>query len=129
MRLLIDSHALIWAILDDHRLSRTAKRIFREGGDHESHFSIVSLWELSTKIANGKLRTIGSSINYLHDSLGEYGIQLLPLRYNHVLCAESLAAHHRDPFDRMLIAQAIEEGLSVLTDDLHFRHYPVKTVW
>lgn len=129
MRLLIDSHALIWAILNDHRLSRTARRIFRESGDHELHFSIVSLWELSMKIANGKLRTIGSSIGYLHDSLGEYGIQLLPLRYNHVLCAESLSAHHRDPFDRMLIAQTIEEGLSVLTDDVHFRRYPVKIVW
>jgi len=129
MRLLIDSQALVWAILNDHRLSRTAKRIFRESRDHELHFSIVSLWELSLKITKGKLRPVGSSIGYLHDTLGEYGIQLLPLRYNHILCAESLEPHHRDPLDRMLIAQAIEENLRVVTDDAHFRHYPVKVVW
>jgi PIN domain nuclease of toxin-antitoxin system len=129
MRLLIDSHTLVWAILNDHRLSRTAKRIFGESRNHELHFSIVSLWELSLKITKGKLRTVGSSIDYLHDTIGEYGIQLLPLRYNHILCAESLEPHHGDPFDRMLIAQAIEENLRVVTDDAHFRHYPVKVVW
>ncbi len=128
MRLLVDSHALVWAVLNDHRLSRTARRVFQEE-THELHFSMVSLWELSLKIANGKLRTLGSSIGYLYDSLGEYGIQLLPLRYDHLLRAESLELQHRDPFDRMLIAQALEEGLGVLTDDIHFRNYPVKVVW
>jgi PIN domain nuclease of toxin-antitoxin system len=128
MKLLVDSHALIWALLNDHRLSRTARRVFQDE-NHELHFSIVSLWELSLKIANGKLRAVGSSIGYLHNTLGEYGIALLPLRYNHILHAESLEPHHRDTFDRMLIAQALEEGLGVLTDDVHFRRYPVKVVW
>lgn len=128
MRLLVDSHALIWAALNDHRLSHTAKRAL-QGEGHELYFSIVSLWELSLKIANGKLRTVGSSVSYLHDMLGEYGIQLLTLRYNHLLRAESLELHHRDPFDRMLIAQACEEQLTVLTDDAHFQRYPVKVVW
>lgn len=128
MRLLVDSHALIWAVLHDHRLSRAARRAFQDER-HELYFSIVSLWELSLKIANGKLRIVGSSVGYLHDMLGEYGIQLLPLHYSHILRAESLELHHRDPFDRMLIAQAQEEQLSILTDDAHFRRYPVKVVW
>lgn len=90
---------------------------------------MVSLWELSVKISIGKLRTVGSSIQYLRDECREYGIEIMPIRMEHVLRAESLPLHHRDPFDRLLIAQAMEEGLAVLTDDAHFRRYPVKTIW
>lgn len=90
---------------------------------------MVSLWELSVKISIGKLRTVGSSIQYLRDECREYGIEILPIRMEHILRTESLPLHHRDPFDRLLIGQAIEEGLVILTDDAHFRRYPVKTVW
>lgn len=128
MKLLVDSHALIWSILNDHRLSPRAKRIFREGTD-ELSVSIVSLWELSIKIAIGKLRTIGSSVAYLRDECEEYGIQIIPLSTSHILRAEALPLHHRDPFDRLLIGQALEEGLSILTNDAQFRSYPVKVVW
>lgn len=128
MNILLDSHALIWSLLKDHRLSPHARRIFRDPPGR-LHFSMVSLWELSVKISIGKLRTIGSSVAYLRDECREYGIEIIPIRMEHILQAESLPLHHRDPFDRLLIAQAIEENLAVLTDDAHFRHYPVETVW
>jgi PIN domain nuclease of toxin-antitoxin system len=128
MNFLIDSHALVWALLKDHRLSPRARRIFGEPPG-TLHMSIVSLWELSLKITIGKLRTLGSSIAYFRDECLEYGINILPLRMEHILCAETLPLHHRDPFDRLLIAQAIEEHLVILTDDTHIRRYPVKTVW
>lgn len=128
MNILLDSHALVWSLLKDHRLSPNARRIFRDPPG-QLHFSMISLWELSVKISIGKLRTIGSSISYLRDECIEHGIEIMPLRMEHVLRAETLPLHHRDPFDRLLIAQAIEENLAVLTDDAHFRRYPVKAVW
>lgn len=90
---------------------------------------MVSLWELSVKICIGKLRTMGSSVAYLRDECREYGIEIIPIRMEHILQCESLPLHHRDPFDRLLIAQAIEEGLAILTDDAQFRRYPVKVIW
>lgn len=128
MNLLIDSHALVWTLLDDHRLSPRARRVFREPTG-ALHFSIVSLWELSIKIAIGKLRTLGSSIAYFRDECREHGVEIIPLRMEHILRAETLPLHHRDPFDRLLVAQAIEENLAILTDDAHIRRYPVKAVW
>jgi PIN domain nuclease of toxin-antitoxin system len=128
MNLLVDSHAIVWAMLDDHRLSPRARRALRTGGER-LHVSIVSFWELSLKIALGKLRTITSSIAYLRDECHQHGIQIVPLRVEHILRAESLPLHHRDPFDRMLIAQALHEDLTILTNDTHFRSYPVKVLW
>ena len=90
---------------------------------------MVSLWELSIKISVGKLRALGSSIEYFRQECQEHGIEIVPLHFEHILRAESLVFHHRDPFDRLLIAQAIEEDLAILTDDAHFRRYPVKTIW
>jgi PIN domain nuclease of toxin-antitoxin system len=128
VNLLIDSHALVWALLDDRRLSPRAQRALSDGSG-TLHFSIVSFWELSLKIALGKLHTIGSSIAYLRDECQEHGIQLVPLRVEHILRAESLPPHHRDPFDRMLIAQALHEDLTILSSDEQFQRYPVKTLW
>jgi PIN domain nuclease of toxin-antitoxin system len=128
MNLLLDSHALVWALLKDHRLSPRARAALREHPG-ELHFSIVSLWELSIKITIGKLRTLGSSIAYFRDECREHGIEIIPLRIEHILRAETLPLHHRDPFDRLLVAQALEDNLAILTDDAHIRRYPVKAVW
>lgn len=128
MNYLVDSHALVWSILDDHRLSTQARRIFRRPPG-TLHVSMISFWELSIKITIGKLRTLGSSIAYFQDECQEYGIEVLPLRMEHILRSETLPLHHRDPFDRLIIAQAIEENLVLLTDDTNIRRYPVKTIW
>jgi PIN domain nuclease of toxin-antitoxin system len=128
MKVLVDTHTFLWDLLSDHRSSRLAKQILKSD-EHELLFSLVSLWEFSIKIKNGKLNALGSSVAYLRAEMENYSMQLLPLRYQHILQLEALPAHHSDPFDRLLIAQAITESLPILTRDEKFSLYPVKVIW
>lgn len=129
MRVLVDSHAFIWTLLKDPRVSKKARSVLFSQ-EHELFFSIASLWELSIMIRLGKLRTLTSSIAYLHDELGEYRMTVLPLTYEDLLALEHLESHHRDPFDRILIAQAIHHDLKLLTNDADIKLYTnVSTIW
>ena len=110
VKVLIDTHSFLWALLHDHRLSSRAKSILRDG-ENELVFSLVSLWEIAVKMKIGKLNTLGSSVAYIRDEMNAYGMELLPIRYEHILQLEALPPHHSDPFDRLLIAQAITESL------------------
>ena len=84
---------------------------------------------MTIKMARGKLIPMGASIADVIAALQSRGVTLLSIHTSHLIRLESLPLHHRDPFDRLLIAQAIEENLAILTDDAHFRRYPVKIVW
>jgi PIN domain nuclease of toxin-antitoxin system len=128
VRVLVDTHTFLWALLQDRRLSAKAKQILRSD-ENELLFSIVSLWEIAIKIKIGKLNSIGSSVAYIRDEMDAYGMELLPLRYEHILQLESLPRHHGEPFDRLLIAQAITESIPILTHDEKFPAYPVKLIW
>ena len=128
MRVLVDTHTFIWDLEANSRSSRKAIDILRSDAS-ELVFSLVSVWEIAIKIKTGKLRTIGSSVAYIRDQMDAYSMQLLPIRYEHILQLEALPAHHGDPFDRLLIAQAIAESLPILTHDEKFSLYPVKLIW
>ena len=128
MRVLVDTHTFLWALLKDHRLSATAKQVLTSR-EHELYFSLVSLWEIAIKMKIGKLNTVGSSVTYLRDEMVEYNMELLPIRYEHILQLERLPLHHAEPFDRLLIAQAVAESLPILTHDEKFPLYPVKLIW
>jgi PIN domain nuclease of toxin-antitoxin system len=129
VKILVDSHIYVWAKLNDPRLSTRAKSILRSD-DHELFFSLASLWELSIKIRSGKLRTLTSSIAFVHDSLTQDGIHILPVRYDDLLAMEQLDNHHKDPFDRILIAQSMANGLKLLTEDASIQRYAsVQTIW
>jgi PIN domain nuclease of toxin-antitoxin system len=128
MKVLVDTHTFLWALLHDHRLTPKAKQILRSD-EQELVFSLVSLWEIAIKIKTGKLNTIGSSVTYIRDEMDAYGMQLLPIRYEHILQLESLPHHHSDPFDRLLIAQALTESLPILSGDRAFANYGIKLVW
>jgi PIN domain nuclease of toxin-antitoxin system len=128
MRVLVDTHTFLWALLQDHRLSAKAKQILTST-EHEIYFSLVSLWEIAVKMKIGKLNTAGSSVSYIRDEMEEYGMELLPVRYEHILQLERLPLHHSEPFDRLLIAQAIAESLPILTHDAAFPAYAVKLIW
>jgi PIN domain nuclease of toxin-antitoxin system len=128
MRVLVDTHTLIWDLEANPRSSRKAIEFLRSD-EHELVFSLVCLWEIAIKIKTGKLNTIGSSVAYIRDQMDAYSMQLLPIRYEHILQLEALPAHHGDPFDRLLIAQAIAESLPILTHDEKFSLYPVKLIW
>jgi PIN domain nuclease of toxin-antitoxin system len=128
MKVLVDTNTLLWDLLDDHRSSRLAKQMLKSD-EHELFFSLVSLWEFSIKIKTGKLNAVGSSVAYLRAEMEQYRMQLLPIRYEHILQLEALPIYHSDPFDRLLIAQAITESLPILTHDEKFSLYPVKVIW
>jgi PIN domain nuclease of toxin-antitoxin system len=125
---LVDTHAFLWDLLGDHRSSRRAKEIMRSD-EHELVFSLVSVWEIAIKIKIGKLNAVGSSVAYIRDEMDAYGMELLPIRYEHILQLENLPRHHGEPFDRLLIAQAITESIPILTHDEKFPQYPVKLIW
>jgi len=128
MRVLVDTHTFLWDLLSDHRSSRLAKQMLKSD-EHELYFSLVSLWEFAIKIKSGKLNALGSSVAYIRSEMENYSMQLLPIRYEHILQLESLPVHHSDPFDRLLIAQAITESLPILTRDDKFTLYPVQVIW
>jgi PIN domain nuclease of toxin-antitoxin system len=128
LKILIDSHAFIWSVAEPERLSARALRVLTHP-DYELMFSMASLWELTIKIASGKLTLAGSSVRDIVATLRKNGVGILPIRIEHILRLETLPLHHRDPFDRLLIVQAMEDDLTILTNDAQFRHYPAKLIW
>ena len=126
MRVLIDTHVLLWGLQADPRLSRRAGDILSAS---DVWISVVSLWEIVTKVQIGKLNLPKPVIAYLTSRLAANGVSILPLTLNHVTRLEEIALHHRDPFDRILVAQCLEENLSLITNDPFFKHYPVQVIW
>lgn len=120
MRLLLDSNAFIWAYARPTELSATARRAIGDPAN-DRFLSIASLWEIAIKISNGKLVLIGD----LADAINDIMATSLPITLAHLTRLQTLPFHHRDPFDRMLIAQAMEEGLTIVTRDSFFPAYGV----
>lgn len=123
MRLLLDTHVLVWSLLRPELLSQTAAEAI-EDGTSEIYVSVVSAWEIEIKRAKGKLplpETLSAALDRLQ-------YRSLPVTLRQVLAVESLPRHHGDPFDRMLIAQAQLEDLTLVTSDRQIRHYPVATL-
>lgn len=120
MRLLLDSNAYIWAITRPAELSTPARQAI-EDPENQRFVSVVSLWEMTVKLSVGKLSL---PTNYM-DGVDHICAALLPITVPHLRQVQLLPLHHRDPFDRMLIAQAQEENLTIVTRDRHFRAYGV----
>ena len=120
MRLLIDSHALLWVLSNPRQLSTDAQSAL---GDpvNERFVSVAALWEIAIKVSAGKL-----SIPMAVDAAVVHSAAIpLAITIDHVKRVQTLPFHHRDPFDRMMIAQAMEEGLTIVTRDRHFPAYGV----
>jgi PIN domain nuclease of toxin-antitoxin system len=122
--LLVDTHVVIWHLLDDPRLEPGPTALI-EAGDSEVLVSIASLWEIAIKKALGKLQAPDD----LPARLPEFGFGLLAIEAEHAWAVRELPHHHRDPFDRLLIAQARTERMSILTADPAFGDYDVSVVW
>jgi PIN domain nuclease of toxin-antitoxin system len=127
MRALLDTHTFLWAIADDQRLSQRAQRIFE--GPSDLWLSLASIWEILIKVNTGKLPLPKPSGPYIVKKLSENKIDVLSISLDHLLTLETLPVHHRDPFDRMLIAQSIEEKLPIVTSDPLFSRYSVELTW
>ena len=128
MRAILDSHVLLWWLADSGRLSDRARTIVARG-DNELFWSAASTWELAIKIGLGKLRLDGTLSEFLGSALREQSIRVLPIQHSHALRVESLPPHHRDPFDRMLVAQAQVERLAIVSADPRLAAYEVDRIW
>jgi PIN domain nuclease of toxin-antitoxin system len=126
MKFLLDTHTFLWAIGDEKRLSPKVSALVVS---EDTWWSVVSLWEALAKVAIGKLPLPQPAGDYLIRKLTDNGVRILPVTTGHVLRVESLPLHHRDPFDRLLIAQSIEEGWPIVTADPWFSRYPVEVIW
>nr|VFJ89286.1 MAG: PIN domain nuclease, a component of toxin-antitoxin system (PIN domain) [Candidatus Kentron sp. H]VFJ91119.1 MAG: PIN domain nuclease, a component of toxin-antitoxin system (PIN domain) [Candidatus Kentron sp. H]VFJ97435.1 MAG: PIN domain nuclease, a component of toxin-antitoxin system (PIN domain) [Candidatus Kentron sp. H] len=125
MTLLLDTHALLWFLLDDPRLSPTARRMI----SNEVLASPASLWEIAIKISLGKYRLPEPFADFMKEQLGANQFDLLPMEISHVDRVITLPFHHRDPFDRLMIAQALVEGIPVVGVDAVFEQYGVERMW
>lgn len=128
MRVLIDTCVLLWGMLDPARLSPDAAAILRDPG-HSILISVVSAWEISIKQTNGKLTLADSTVDFMAHAASVFGTAFLPVGLTHAILAGELPVHHRDPFDRMLIAQAIIEKVPLISPDIHFAAYPIHRLW
>jgi PIN domain nuclease of toxin-antitoxin system len=126
MKVLLDTHTFIWAITDERRLSPRARNVIASS---ELWWSVVSLWESIQKAQAGKLSLPLPAGPFLTGELSSNHVRLLPVSLSHVLRVEELPLHHRDPFDRLLIAQSIEEGWPIITADPWFARYAVDVIW
>lgn len=123
MKLLLDTHILLWALLDDPALGASRRAALEDPGS-ALYLSAASIWEISIKRALGKLDVPDT----VFDTATQGGCQPLPILWPHAQAAGELPAHHNDPFDRMLIAQAQIEGMTLLTADRAFAAYDVPTL-
>ncbi len=128
MKLLIDTHTYVWLSENPKRIGRQAERRL-EDGRNEVYLSIVSVWETAIKIGLGKLTLDGPLAKHIERGLERLKLTLLPLTREHAFAIAQLPHHHRDPFDRMLIAQAIHEDMAIVTADVAFDAYSVRRIW
>jgi PIN domain nuclease of toxin-antitoxin system len=127
MRLLLDTHVLIWNIGNQEALSEKVLALV-DDPTHDKFISLASLWEMNIKISLGKLKLAQPTSQIVSDYL-EAGLKLLPITIEHIQAVANLPWPHRDPFDRMLIAQAQYEKLAIITQDARFRDYQVVVIW
>jgi len=125
--LLLDTHALIWFLRGDSELSSTAENLMRDIKSTK-FVSIASLWEIAIKVNLHKIQ-LDFGLEDFETLIVANHFNILPIELAHTLVVGNLPLHHRDPFDRMLIAQAAVENLTIVTRDSHFADYGVPLLW
>ena len=128
MKLLLDTQCWLWMQGAPERFSESA-RASLEDPDNVLLLSPVSAWEIASKVTAGRLTLPLSPQEYVPSRMKSSGVDALPLQHSHALQVASLPAHHSDPFDRLLIAQAQVEDLPILTADRRFADYDVRLLW
>jgi PIN domain nuclease of toxin-antitoxin system len=127
-RLLLDTHAFIWLATGDIRVRERTRDVVKDVRT-ELHLSVASVWELAIKSSLGKVKLEVPLAALVDSQVVALRVNLLDVQRAHALLVEELPYHHRDPFDRMLVAQAIHEGLAILSGDDAFDDYPARRVW
>ncbi len=128
MKVLLDTHAFLWLISGDDRLSKTAQKTFLDPGNI-LFFSAASLWEICIKISLGKLSLKSGWLKSIQDEMKVNTIQWLAIEMLHCVELTHLPFHHRDPFDRMLVAQAMVDDMQLLSRNSRLSSYEIKRIW
>lgn len=128
MTLLLDTQALLWFLLDDPHLSGHARSLMTDPAN-DLLVSPASLWEIAIKISLHKYTLPEGFADFMERQIAENDLIVLPISVKHVAVVATLPFHHRDPFDRLLVAQAMSENIPVLSADTAFDLYPVKRMW
>jgi PIN domain nuclease of toxin-antitoxin system len=126
--LLLDSHTIIWAVDDPARLSELATTAIQNPANGLL-FSVASVWEIAIKVGLGKLALTLPFRQWMNQAMADLGVTLLPLTVEYADRQAALPLHHRDPFDRLLIAQALTEAISLVSADTAFAPYGVTRLW
>jgi PIN domain nuclease of toxin-antitoxin system len=126
MKILLDTHTFLWGITDASKIPQRVRSLILA---EEPWISVASVWEILTKVQLGKLDLPKPTGPFVLSQLFLNGVQVIPVTMHHVLQVEALTLHHRDPFDRLLIAQCIGEKWPIVTADPLFAHYPVEVIW
>ena len=128
MKLLLDTHTALWWVNEHEKLSPKVKTLLLDE-THSLHISIVSAWEIAVKVSLGKLLGLNGGVRTFLAKMETMPIELLPVTTRHIEMVETLPFIHRDPFDRLLIAAAKVDGMTLLTADENIRKYDVLSVW
>lgn len=128
MKYLLDTHTFLWAIGEPENLSKKVLEII-ENTDNEIFTSVVNTWEICIKYSIGKLNLKKDPEKFILDEINEAGFQILDIKLNHLFPLTRLPDFHKDPFDRLLIAQSQIEGLPILSNDPLIKKYKTKVIW
>ena len=128
MNVLLDTHAFLWAVTDDARLTPAARAVFADSANN-LFLSAVRVWEIVLKAQAGKLHLKGSVARFFADQLARNSLSTLDISPRHILRVAELPRLHRDPFDRLLVAQAQVENMPLLSADTKIAPYAVRVIW
>ena len=127
MDILLDTHVLLWFFEDDEKLAKSAIEAINNP-ENKKYVSIASIWEAAIKCSLGKLKLDGGIDSFI-ENIDDNGFILMEISTLHIKAIVDLPYHHRDPFDRLLIAQTIAEDITIMTNDEYILQYDVNTAW
>jgi len=128
MKLLLDTHSFLWFIGGSSKLSVNARMLI-ENVTNQSVLSMASLWEMAIQVSSGKLNLVQPFETFIPQQMSLNGIGLLEILFPHTLVVATLPFHHRDPFDRLIIAQAMVEQIPIVSCDTKFDEYAITRLW
>ncbi len=127
MKLLLDTHAFIWFVENDNNLPESVRNLI-ENIENETLISIASLWEIAIKASLNKLE-LKNNIESIIKNMSLNGFSILEILPEHIITVSKLPFHHRDPFDRIIIAQSLTENIKIVGRDIIFKEYNVDLIW
>ncbi len=127
MRLLLDTHVFLWLVQQEPIPPRVLMQL--ENSSNELYISVVTPWEMQVKVGAGKLSLTGPAGSIVQKQLADSSMSLLPITLDHIDTLSRLPNHHRDPFDRLLVAQAIHDGLTLVSSDQAIAQYAAPVLW